>query len=366
MTPHRIAPLMIAALGSATAACSGSDDGSQAPPDDDGMQVMMPPPESEPEGPAMDECGLDTLYPGDEVCILPPPEGEGFQLYYGPGGDYDDPDAVAPYLVDGYADVEVNAPVTSGNTEAVYYFKRQYRMRPGSHHLIVFESGGAGSFFGGGRRLGGSQNTVKDNPAGEVPPENEGIGMPLAANASIILNLHHFNGTPDPILKEVWVNFWYVDGDAVTKEAREMFLWAQGGSVQPGASATADATLTITEPGRILTAYGHRHANNVRFSAWRRRGDARDLAIEDYDWEEPAVLEFNSITTNAPPDSSTFTPGGHTGILDLAPGDVIEWECEVVNNNDFTISFGQNEAVNSEMCILVGDAIGPQLMNFSF
>jgi hypothetical protein len=143
-------------------------------------------------------------------------------------------------------------------------------------------------------------------------------------------------------------------------------LWAQGESVPPGGTSTTTGTRAITADGRVLTMYGHRHSNNVRFSAWRVRGGERLLALEDYDWEEPAVLEFNSLTTNRPPDPASYVAGGHSGMLDLLPGDTLEWECEVVNQNDFVVTFGENEGAESEMCILVGDAIGPPLLGFSF
>jgi hypothetical protein len=45
-------------------------------------------------------------------------------------------------------------------------------------------------------------------------------------------------------------------------------------------------------------------------------------------------------------------------------GDYLEWECEVNNKQSITITYGQNEALNSEMCILVGDLIGPAIIAF--
>jgi hypothetical protein len=110
--------------------------------------------------------------------------------------------------------------------------------------------------------------------------------------------------------------------------------------------------------------YGHRHSNNVRFTAYRTRNGTRTLAYEDYDWEEPLVVEFNSVVQNPAPNPTAFSGGGHTGILDLLPGDRLEWECEIVNERDTTITFGENEAATSEMCILVGDAVGPPLLGF--
>lgn len=36
----------------------------------------------------------------------------------------------------------------------------------------------------------------------------------------------------------------------------------------------------------------------------------------------------------------------------------MEWECEVRNEHDFALRFG-NQAYDSEMCILIGDTVGP-------
>ena len=210
-----VTSLALAALG-----CSGSDGSGPAsgnPPD---------------PGPSSKGCGLNTGWAGDEYCILPPPEDQGFQVHYGPS-DYADEAEVAKYLIAPGIDTNIFEPKTASNNQDVYFYKREYRMRRGSHHLIV-SAGGVGSILGAGRRLGGSQNVIKDNPTGQLPPENVGIGMPLSALSPLTLNLHHFNPTEEPLLREAWVNFWYVDASIVTQEAKEMFLWAQGGSDRSG------------------------------------------------------------------------------------------------------------------------------------
>jgi hypothetical protein len=312
-------------------------------------------------GPGTNEpesCGLNTGWAGDEFCILPPPPDKGFQVHYGPSS-YDDQAEIEKYLIQPSLDTNIFASATSGNEADIFFYKRQYRMRRGSHHLIV-SAGGAGSVLSMGRRLGGSQNTVKDNPIGEIPPENVGIGMPLSALSTLTLNLHHFNPTTAPLLREAWVNFWYVEAP-VTQEAKEVFLWAQGTTILPGSRATVVGKKTINEAGRILTLYGHRHSNNVRFSAYRVRDGNRELVYEDYEWEEPAVFEYNTLTDNPSPKPEAKSAGAYSGMLDLKVGDVLEWECEIVNGHAEPITFGENEAATSEMCILVGDAIGPQL-----
>src|SRR5262249_4817810 len=139
-------------------------------------------------GPPAPACGnTNGQYAGDQYCILPPPPDQGFQIHYGPD-DYDDPMDVEQYLLQPGDETNIFVPTTSGNATDVFYYKRQYRMRPGSHHLIISEGSGSGGFAAAGRRLGGSQNPSKDNPEGPAAPENAGIGIPLKADDPLTIN----------------------------------------------------------------------------------------------------------------------------------------------------------------------------------
>jgi hypothetical protein len=351
--------ILAAALGSA--ACGSSDGGPEVNSDTPGAGGSTS--KSNPWD-SLGSCNIHSDFPGDEICIPAPPEAEGFQLHYGPT-DYDDLDEVALYTLLPGQETNIFVPAVSGNASDIYFYKRQYRMRHGSHHLIVTETGGTSTGIAGtGRRLGGSQNVIKDNPAGETPPENEGIGMPLKANATLNLNLHHFNNTEEPILKEAWANFWYVDPSTVQKEAKEMFLLAAGETIPANAHVTVTGERVVNADGRILTTYGHRHSNNIRFTAYRHRGDEKILFYEDFDWEEPAVLEYNTLTKNLSPDKEKLAEGGYSGVLDVKAGDRISWECEIINVSGDTIIFNKNEAITSEMCILIGDTIDVAISPF--
>jgi len=303
-----------------------------------------------PAGPmmAMDECGLNTGWDGDEYCILPPPQDQGFQIHVGPS-NYDNPEA--QYIMQPGTETTVSIPATSGNTTSQYYYFRQYRMRPGSHHVIVY----AGAIAG--KRLGGSQNLAKDNPEfGIIAPENQGVGMQLAANTPLNLSLHYYNFTDKPIIKEVWINFWYRKASDVTEPANEVFSMSPM-NVAPGQHVLIHGSCPISGTGRALTLYGHVHANNQRFSAWRTRAGHKDLVFEMYDWEHPYLGEYSSTVTNPMPDPVAKTDGAWSGILDLMPGDNLEFECDIVNNTTNTFR-GANEAKNDEMCILIGDTAG--------
>jgi hypothetical protein len=297
------------------------------------------------------DCGLHTKWAGDEYCILPPPADKGFQIHIGPTS-YDNPDS--KYLIAPGAETNEFFPATSGNTSDIYYYVRQYRMRPGSHHLILT----AGTSGLGGKRLGGSQNLSRDNPEnGVIPPEDQGVGMKLAANTALTVNLHYINLTSDKTeLKEAWVNVWYRDAKDVTEPANEMYSFAPI-DIPAGEHVILHGECPITQAGRVLSHYGHRHANNLRFSTWRKRAGKSDLVYEDYNWEEPLTLEYSSLVTNTPPDPVNKIGGGWSGMLDLMPGDTMVFECEIVNMTDHTF-LGQNEAENDEMCILIGDTVG--------
>lgn len=305
---------------------------------------------------ALNECGLDTGWAGDEYCILPPPPDKGFQVHIGPE-DYSNPDP--KYVLQPGEETNLNFPAVSGNTDDVYYYYRQYRLRPGTHHAIVNATGGGFE----GRRLGGSQNLAKDVPhLNRVPPENQGVGMQLGARTPLSVNLHYMNSTDKPIIQEAWINFWYKDETEVTEPAQEMF--ANGGvgmAIQPGEhTVLGPYACPITTPGRLLSMYGHYHANSVRFSAWRVRNGQREKIYEAYDWHDPPVLEFNSVVENSPPEPDTLRYGGWNGPLDLQVGDSLEWACEVRNETDNVLRFA-NELYTGEMCILIGDAVGPSV-----
>ena len=305
------------------------------------------------------ECGLKTSYPGDEYCIKAPDPEKGWQLHIGPE-DYENVDE--KYILKPGEERTDSFSTMSTNDVRKYFYYRQFRMRPGAHHNIVTASGAGDTMMRadtGGRRIGTTNHLLEDNPIGGViAPENEGVGIPLEANSKVNVSLHSINTTDQPLLREVWINFWYRPDEEVTEPVQEMF---QAGDTSFKIQPKEDTVLgpykcAIEGDGRMLWFYGHRHANNVRFSAWRVRDGKRELFYEGLNWEEPLVLEYSSTVMNAVPDRDKNIEGGWSGVLEMKTGDTLEWECHIVNKTDQVLRF-TNNTYTGEMCIMDAELV---------
>ena len=81
------------------------------------------------------------------------------------------------------------------------------------------------------------------------------------------------------------------------------------------------------------------------------------MLLENYSWEDPAALLFDSAHTNTPADPSTETPGGDvSGEVTVSPTETIQWECEINNDSNIALTF-RNEVFTGEMCLVGGSVV---------
>jgi hypothetical protein len=273
--------------------------------------------------------------------------------------------------------------VNSPNEEDHYYYRVNWRMRPGSHHMIIQVSdkdhddgwaadlmgeqarnvGNAGFDMSGGTRgFGGSQRPDLDRPQGvlDVPEENVGIGALLKAKQQFSFNLHHLNSSDAPVLREAWVNVWYMDESEVTKEMRG--LSASGSPRDVSIPARQRTVLKyrcdVQEESRIITLNGHRHAHTDRFAVWVKKQSGEEIAAyESFNWEDMPTFQYDSVSTNPMPSLKDRVDGASSGMLELEQGDEVYFLCDINNTLDTPLKFA-NEAIDGEMCILFGTYIG--------
>ncbi len=311
-------------------------------------------------------CPKGTGYARDELCIAAPEAGKGIQLHVGPS--VYDAEHVAPFLQPPNTENVQCYFGKSPNTEQMYYFDQEIRMRPGTHHLIMTILnedvpdgwGRCRDIFGGGSGQGipGSQTSVRSIPGTEqVAPENAGLMRVLPPRAQIQYQLHYYNFTPQPILREVWVNLYKKEPSQATQPLKGVSMI--GGldlAVAPHSRDTYRYGCTVNGTGRVYDLFGHYHAHTERFSIWRIRNGQSLHVYDSFDWYHPANLTYDTVNQNPVPNRELRYPGGYSGTLDVQPGDRFEWECEINNTSDQTLRFA-NEALTAEMCITFGSFV---------
>jgi hypothetical protein len=287
----------------------------------------------------------------------------GFQLHYGPE-TYTNASAMSPFVLQPNEETVDCYYEKTPNDADVYVSGYEFSMRPGSHHLnIDVNQQAAPDGFGTCQAndnspglLGGTE-TPKVDETSDPAPENAGLAVKLPAHSQAVLNFHVLNATPDPILREAWLNYFYIDPSQVKGLRGNVFLTGGVGfRIEPGTHQTYQYSCNPDRPTRILSLAAHMHTHALRMTAWKVTGGVPSLIYETFDWNAPADLHYDSVHTNALPDEAGKISGGSTGQLVVNPDETIQWECEVENDTSTVLTF-RNEVKTGEMCILTGSMV---------
>ena len=169
------------------AACSSESDSGKEP-----TGTTQPPPTNTPTPTTTgdDPCGLNSGFPGDEYCILPPAPGEGIQIHAGPAS-YTDQETVAPWLINP-GEENTRCFLARIPESGFYYLKQKNRMRGGSHHMLITlatdkgQAEGPAAVRGLGRRAArfrARKPRARDFPE-QLGPEDAGLARYLPAGTS--------------------------------------------------------------------------------------------------------------------------------------------------------------------------------------
>ncbi len=320
-----------------------------------------------------------TNYRGDCLKLEKPDPSEGFQLHFGPE-NYDDQAEIGKFLLKPGQETNACLYMTTPNDKQVYFYDYDSTVRPGTHHMIIFsasESEKPDGLFEGNcpavpgqewQFMVGAQNGI--DPAGariKVPEdgkpfadENRGMAMILPPKTRIAYTVHFVNqSTDEDILQESWANFKYMDPAKVTQPAATLFwIGGLGMNVPPRQRQVILGECENTEdtPRRLVTITGHVHANTTRFTAYKipKANPANAQRVyEIYDWAHADLFYYDSANNNPLPDRTKRIHGAASGQLVLEKGDKLRWECDVFNQTDKNLVFG-NEAYTAEMCNVFG------------
>jgi hypothetical protein len=347
-----------------------------------------------------------TRFPGDNLCILPPPPERGIQVGFHPqgkawfeqvsAGDLSGYDGELPehWVLPPGGEETINFRTGAENPEAHAYYRTYFRMRTGSHHsIITLHEGGAeqevwlpgqelpGLFDTSSGKiigvLGGEQRPDDSTPVTlEKPEEDRGMYLEWPAQPTILFNLHHFNVTDADVLKESWVNIWWEDEREIKASwFMGLDLTQVGGlSVAPGETVDLHYAWTAKGATRLVRLFGHRHAWTTNFSSWieRASGDV-ELVYQSFDWSDMPTYRYDSHVQNPMPSVDSHTDGAASGLVNLAEGDRLHFNCHIAYTDERaasehaplpseigTLRFA-NEVFRGEMCIAFGNTSGDGL-----
>jgi hypothetical protein len=340
-----------------------------------------------------------TDYPGDNVCILPPPPDKGVQYGVHPQGSKWF-EQVSKGDLSGYENLsdewlmsdgdeeQFNYQTNAHNPAEAKYYRNYARMRPGSHHMIVSsqsdgnppeETWGPPVMTGltAGIGLPGAQRPDENAPKSLAKPEEDsGLFSALPKEAPVTFNMHHFNASGRTLMKEAWTNLWWESDARIPVQGIFGLDTTQVKTMKIAAGETQDLHYSwqIAEPIRMLTAFGHRHAWTSNFSAWIENTDkSLDIVYQSFNWLDEPTYRYDSMTENPNPAPDKRSDGATSGIRTLMPGQKLHFNCHIEFTDERAASekapspasVGElhfaNEAFTAEMCILFGSTVDKRL-----
>jgi hypothetical protein len=329
-------------------------------------------------------CKINTGFAGDSMCIAAPPTDKGFQFHYGPA-DYTNAAEVAKYTLHPGQEVTDCVFFPTPNDQDVYFNSYHSRMRPGSHHMLLYIQNSMVTETGPNdapracaqgadtRNLFGAQTPTLDVDGNvDNAPENQGFAIKVPAHQQAVMQLHFINAGTTDILREAWANILFVDKSQVTQLGDPIFFIAGVSmNVTMGTTTTIHGTAKVPATAgpdyRLVNATPHYHTHTTKFTAWATINGQKQVFMEDFPTlgklPEPLLTSFDSVAQNKAPNESARLGGASSGILAMKPGDQIDWECVVENNNVSSsspapfkaaaITF-DNAVYTGEMCNLFG------------
>ena len=212
-------------------------------------------------------------------------------------------------------------------------------MTPGSHHMILYttasETRPDGTLTEDCEVFGGGFDAPVWTYAAQTPeaefPMPEGVGMSIAANQPVVVQMHYLNASDSELVANVTINGHTFAGNESYQKAAAYVTYNTQINVPPGQSGGVSGTCQIPSGASFFTMSTHSH----QFSTQTRVSDAGSMVVVSDDWEHPEVAEFPAAPF------FQFQSGSLT------------YECDYFNTSNAMLQTGDS-AETDEMCMAVG------------
>lgn len=232
------------------------------------------------------------------TALEAPKASEGLQLH------------LEPFEVNNSYERELFVRKPVGNATELYINRVQSRMRPGSHHFILYDFKSQANLPALGqvrdlRNADGSSNlltflSMQNHVfwAGTQTQEHDytfpdGVALRVPPNYSFDFNSHYVNKTTGKIPGEVYVNLYKIDKAKVKIVANSLNLGNESLSIPAGQRTVVTKTFKFSKPTRVLMLTSHNHKLGEKFVI-KIVGGARngEIVYESTDWEHPVIKNF--------------------------------------------------------------------------
>ncbi len=202
------------------------------------------------------------------------------------------------------------------NPADMYVTRIVSRMRPGSHHLLLYSFDETKTSFPCNtrptpdivrdiRNTDGSMNIINMLPmachvffAGAMTQDFEynfpaGVALKIAANSSLDFNVHYVNRSPAGLPGEAFANLYTVDKAKVQIVARALNLANTDFALPPKQRSTLTKAFTMSTKTTVIGLTSHMHSMGERYEIrLRRKNGTETLVYTNTDWEHPAFTNF--------------------------------------------------------------------------
>jgi len=214
-----------------------------------------------------------------------------------------------------------------GNANELYVTRIQSKMRPGSHHLVLYSFDESVTTAPCNTRP--TPNAVRDlrNPDGSLnssttafmgchiffglalsseadfrfPP---GVALRLPPNAALDFNLHYVNRSPAEFPGEAATNFSTTDKSQVQTVARTLNLNNTFIILAPKQRTTLTRAFPVAVRTTVLALTSHMHSMGERFEIRVRRTNGTETTVyTSTDWEHPAFTNYETPIVLQPGES---------------------------------------------------------------
>jgi hypothetical protein len=336
---------LLLALATATVGCSSS------------------PPNGASNGKADSGGPVPGYYAETATDLAAPAAGAGIQIVT---PDYSANDANAKNLiVQPGQEIFLCYYVTLPNKTAIDVGGFQSWMSPGSsHHFIAYQEGGTGLFAGTPQtsgtitscNFGGGTWMYATSTPGEVVGMSmpKGVGLPLAAQTQVMLNMHFINPTNGVLYPKVKLNILYATD--VQQKAAAMVSFNTQIDVPPATASgpgTQTVTGTCTAPAGskffTMSTHTHKHATAAVIN-FVSGGTSKEIVHTGETQTYPADQAPGSGTDWEHPGVGAWTGPDY---LSVQQGDSFTYSCTYANTGTSAVTVGETAASN-EMCMAIG------------